>query len=126
MLLAATDSVHTSAAIADYLDRRPADRVRVVSVGETRDGREALNAARVRLVGTEVEEAVLSGDPADPEAVASAIREAAAKHDADGIICGRGQWADDGTDPNSTTGRLIATADRPVIVVPDPATDAPA
>jgi nucleotide-binding universal stress UspA family protein len=126
MLLAATDSVHTSAAIADYLDHRPAERVRVVTVGETRDGREALNAARVRLAGADVEEEVLSGDPADPEAVASAIREAAAEHGADAILCGRGQWADDGTDPNSVTGRLVATANRPVIVVPDPATDAPA
>lgn len=122
--LLATDSVHTTAALCDYLDGRLSgqDVVDVVAVtGEAldeRDAADALNVAGVRLgaVGT-VEPANRSGDPP------AEIRAHAAEVGAEEILVGvRASDVENGT-IGTTTRRVLADADRPVVVVPVPPLD---
>ena len=122
--LVGTDSVHTTAAICDYLDGRVTadDAVTVVAVAPSdeptarRDAEEALNVATVRLAavgGVETERR--SGTPAD------ALRVAATECDVDEIVVGTHGGDPDTTQTvGSSTRRLLAAADRPVVVVPIP------
>jgi nucleotide-binding universal stress UspA family protein len=116
--LVATDSVHTTAAAADYLTGRD-DLERAVGVAVTgadlseRDAKEALNVLSVRLPAVAVETHVLEGSPA------ARIREAAAEHAADELVVGR--WSGDpGTDPTvgTTAVAVVEETDRPVVLVP--------
>jgi len=122
--LAGTDSVHTTAAICDYLDDRATvdDTVTVVAVAPSddptarRDCEEALNVAPVRLatVGN-VETEVREGTPADE------LRTAAADADSDEIVIGAHSGDPDATRGLGSTARtLLETATRPVVVVPIP------
>lgn len=144
--LAAVDTVHTAAAICDYLGDRIGDADEVVAVtvvpesddsdpaddapaGATpapgsdagRDGREALNVTSVRLAGVDVATELRRGDPAE------ALLAAAAEHDVDEVVLGAGAGVPDATDaPESTAadGRgstvtsVLAGAARPVVVLP--------
>ncbi|QLG48409.1 universal stress protein [Natrinema halophilum] len=122
--LVGTDSVHTTAAICDYLDDRatPDDTVTVISVTHSddrtarRDGEEALNVASVRLASvSRVETDTRSGTAAD------ALLEAVRNVDADEVIIGAHSGDPDATrDLGSTARRLLEEADRPVVVVPIP------
>ncbi|WP_226007238.1 universal stress protein [Natrinema salinisoli] len=122
--LAGTDSVHTTAAICDYLVDRagPDDTVTVIAVESPddptarRDGEEALNVAPVRLATVgEVETELRTGTPAE------ALREAAAASDVDEIVIGTHSGDPDATRTlGSTARRVLADADRPVVVVPIP------
>jgi nucleotide-binding universal stress UspA family protein len=101
--LAAVDTVHTAAAICDYLGDRLDDADEVVAVtvvpedaaseptdGATpapgadadRDGREALNVTSVRLAGIDVSTDQRRGEPAQE------LLAAAAEHDVDEIVIG--------------------------------------
>lgn len=122
--LVGTDSVHTTAAICDYLDERATseDAVSVVAVVEDatprQDAREALNVASVRLatvgtVDTDVREH--EGAPAD------ALREAADAVDADEIVIGARSGRPEATAGLGSTARdVLEDATRPVVVVPVP------
>ncbi|WP_254524264.1 universal stress protein [Natrinema caseinilyticum] len=122
--LAGADSVHTTAAICDYLvDRATAeDTVTVVAVANEndrtarRDCQEALNVASVRLATVgDVETDVRSGNPAD--VLLDAVRDV----DADEIVIGAHGGDPDATrDLGSTARELLEEADRPVVVVPTP------
>lgn len=122
--LVGTDSVHTTAAICDYLDDRATtdDAVTVVAVAPTdestarRDADEALNVATVRLAAVgDVETQRRSGPPAD------VLCEAAAECDADEIVIGTHGGDPDATQTlGSSARRLLAAANRPVVVVPLP------
>ncbi|WP_254530924.1 universal stress protein [Natrinema gelatinilyticum] len=122
--LVGTDSVHTTAAICDYLvDRATAeDTVTVLAVANAtdqtahRDGQEALNVAPVRLATVgDVETNFRSGNPAD--VLLDAVRDV----DADEIVIGAHSGDPDATrDLGSTARHLLEEADRPVIVVPIP------
>ena len=122
--LAGTDSVHTTAAIADYLDERAGDDDAVTVVAAvppddptaTRDAQEALNVAPVRLAGIgEVETEIREGEPAP------ALLEAAADVDADEIVLGP-YGGDPDAEPvvGSTVMAVLEAASRPVVVVPIP------
>ncbi|WP_408958022.1 universal stress protein [Natrinema sp. 74] len=120
--LIGTDSVHTTAAICDYLDDRATadDTVTVIAVapsGESmvrRDCEEALNVAAVRLATVgDVETEVRAGTPADE------LRTAAA--DADEIVIGAHSGDPDATRTLGSTARtLLESSTRPVVVVPIP------
>ncbi|MFA9416732.1 universal stress protein [Natrinema sp. HArc-T2] len=124
--LVGTDSVHTTAAICDYLDDRATgdDTVTVISVAPAddptarRDADEALNVATVRLAAVgdvEIDRRSGSGTPAD------VLCEAATDCDADEIVIGTHSGDPDATpEVGSSTRRLLAVADRPVVVVPIP------
>ncbi|WP_455449417.1 universal stress protein [Natrinema thermotolerans] len=122
--LVGTDSVHTTAAICDYLEERANgdDAVTVVAVAPAddptarRDCEEALNVAPVRLAAAgEVETAVRTGEPVEE------LRDAATASAADELVVGAHSGDPDATrDLGSTTRRLLADADRPVVVVPIP------
>ncbi|MDF9746045.1 universal stress protein [Natrinema salsiterrestre] len=122
--LAGTDSVHTTAAICDYLVDRagPDDTVTVIAVASPddptarRDGEEALNVAPVRLATVgDVETELRTGTPA------AALRDAAAAADVDEIVIGTHSGDPDATRTlGSTARRVLADADRPVVVVPIP------
>ncbi|TMT86850.1 universal stress protein [Haloterrigena sp. H1] len=122
--LAGTDSVHTTAAICDYLDDRATadDAVTVIAVAPSddptarRDAGEALNVATVRLAAVgDVETERRSGTPAD------VLCEAAADYDADELVIGTHGGGPDATrEVGSSARRLLAAADRPVVVVPIP------
>lgn len=118
--LLATDSVHTTAAVCDYLQERAGadDEVYAVHVQsedtDARDGREALNVATVRLgsVAT-VETDQRSGSPP------AEIRAAAVEFDVDEIVVGPHAGtpeADAGA--GSVVLGLLESASRPVVVVP--------
>lgn len=122
VFLVATDSVHTSAAAADYLAGRADGNdviygVFVDDAGDattTRDGMEALNAFRVRLAATTtVETAQRDGD---------VVAELCAHADEKGIdefVIGARSGAPGGDRRVGATAReLLGTADRPVVVVP--------
>ncbi|NKE35042.1 universal stress protein [Natronococcus sp. JC468] len=112
-----TDSVHATAAICDYFERRAGDDdVRVVAAVPPgnevarRDAAEALNVAGVRLAGDDVETELREGEPA------SALCEAAADVDADEIVVG-----ETGSDAAGSTARtMLERASRPVVIVPVP------
>ncbi|QLK26672.1 universal stress protein [Natrinema zhouii] len=122
--LAGTDSVHTAAAICDYLDGRATadDTVTVIAVVPSddptarRDGDEALNVASVRLATVDdVATERRSGSPADT------LAEVAAAIDADEIVIGAHGGDPDATrELGSTARRLLADATLPVVVVPIP------
>ncbi|WP_440767327.1 universal stress protein [Natronorubrum sp. DTA7] len=123
--LVGTASVHTTAAICDYLDERATsdDDATVVAVAPSddatvrRDAQEALNVAPVRLaalddVGTELR----TGD--DP---ARTLLETATAVDADEIlIAAHDGLADESTSVGSTARQLLEMASLPVVVVPVP------
>lgn len=124
--LAATASVHATAAICDYLDDRAAadDTVTVVAVAPPddatarRDAQEALNVAPVRLAAVETVETDLreaEGEPAD------VLLEAARAIDADEILL-TPHDADPGgsTALGSTARALLEASTLPVVVVPAP------
>ncbi len=122
--LVGTDSVHTTAAICDYLDDRATadDEVTVVSVvppeedGARRDAQEALNVASVRLVtiGT-VETELREGEPA------TALLDAAASIDADELVVGTHGGRPTATAAlGSTAQQLLEETSNPVVVVPIP------
>jgi len=116
--LVATDSVHTTATACDYLEDRLADgdAVHVLAVigggVDDRDAADALNVAGARLpvAGTEQR----TGDPTD------CILAAAADRAADEIVVGArgGDPATRAKGLGSTAGSVLATADRPVVVLP--------
>ncbi|WP_394739838.1 universal stress protein [Natronococcus roseus] len=119
-LLVGTDSVHTTAAICDYLEPRLAetDEVRVVATAEPgdgtaeRDGREALNVAPVRLAAAgSVETEFRDGGTVQE------LLEAAAAVEADEIVIGASS-ADSEAAVGSTTRTLLERTSRPVVVVP--------
>ena len=122
--LVGTDSVHTTAAICDYLDGRATadDAVTVIAVAPTdesttrRDADEALNVATVRLAAVgDVETERRSGTPAD------VLCEAAADYDVDELVIGAHSGGPDATQTVGSSARqLLAAADRPVVVVPIP------
>ncbi len=122
--LVGTDSVHTTAAICDYLEERATtdNTVSVVAVAPAddptarRDADEALNVATVRLAAVgDVETERRSGTPAD------VLCEAAVDCDADEIVIGAHGGGPGATrDLGSSARRLLAAADRPVVVVPIP------
>lgn len=122
--LVGTDSVHTTAAICDYLDGRATaeDTVTVIAVVPSddptarRDGDEALNVAPVRLATVgDVATERRSGPPADT------LIEAAAAIDADELVIGAHSGDPDATrELGSTARRLLADATLPVVVVPIP------
>lgn len=119
--LVATDSVHTTATVCDYLEGRldADDAVIVVSVPDAgdRDAADALNVADVRLVGEGgVETVRLDGDGD----AASAILAAADERAADVVVVGPPtpgrrrpgrRWA-------ATARRVVEGVDVPVVVVP--------
>lgn len=122
--LIGTDSVHTTAAICDYLDERAASDDDVTAIAAfpaddeaaRRDGQEALNVARVRLatVGT-VETELREGKPA------SVLLEVAAEVDADELVVGtRGGTPSSSSPVGSTTRAVLEQASRPAVVVPIP------
>ena len=119
--LVATASVHVTAAAADYLLDRldPAtDSVIVVGVEEpdapARDVDDAANVARSRLAAAMPEIAMRTGDPT--EELLAAIDE----RDPDEVIVGAHRGTADSSGVGSTAQRLLAAADRPVVVVPLP------
>lgn len=121
--LLATDSVHTTAVLCDYLTSRleAGDAVDVLAVTgqdlDEHDGADALNVAGVRLDSTQtVDPVTVTGDPA------TEILDHAQGIDADEIVVGAR-----GGDPNrshdsvgGTTIRLLEASERPVVVVPTP------
>jgi len=122
--LAGTDSVHTTAAICDYLDERATadDTVTVIAVAPAddptarRDCDEALNVAAVRLAAVgNVETERRSGTPPD------VLCEVAADYDVDELVIGAHSGDPDTTrDLGATAQEVLAAANRPVVVVPIP------
>ncbi|MFD1564258.1 universal stress protein [Haloarchaeobius amylolyticus] len=122
--LVGTDSVHTTAAICDYLEARATadDAVTVIAVAPAdeptarRDADEALNVATVRLAAVgDVETERRSGMPA------KVLRDVAAERGADEIVIGTHSGDPDATrEVGSSARRLLAAARRPVVVVPIP------
>jgi len=122
--LAGTDSVHATAAICDYLEERATgdDTVTVIAVAPPdeptarRDADEALNVARVRLAAVpDVETERRSGTPAD------VLHAAATDRGADEIVITAHSDTPDATrEVDARTREVLATADRPVVVVPMP------
>lgn len=122
--LVGTDSVHTTAAICDYLADRVTDTDTVTAISVTpsddpaarRDGEEALNVAPVRLASAgDIETARRSGPPAET------LLEAADDVDADEIVIGAHGGDPEATrDLGSTARTLLEDASRPVVVVPIP------
>lgn len=121
-VLVATDSVHTSAAAADYLESRLDDGDAVVGVAvvesddraEERDRREALNALRVRLSAVaDVETVVRNGDAVEE------LRAAVAERDADELVAGPRRGDPDASpELGGTVRELLADPPVPVVVVP--------
>ncbi len=120
--LLGTDSVHTTAAICDYLDDRATSDDDVVAVSVTpsddpnvtRDCQEALNVAPVRLatIGS-VETELREGEPA------SELLAAASDHGVDEIVIGSRSANPEATaDLGSTARALLENASRPIVVVP--------
>jgi nucleotide-binding universal stress UspA family protein len=121
-VLVGIDSVHATAAICDYLERRAAsvDDAAVVAVAPAdddsaeRDAREALNVANVRLTRFgDVESEFRTGE------FAASLLEAANDIDADEVVVGI-----DGSSPGraiaESTRKLLADAPLPVVAVPVP------
>ena len=128
-----TDSVHTSAALCDYLGERLTDGDTVhgvVTLGSTatpaarRDGEDALNALRVRLSAlATVETALHDGPPA------ATLHSVAADVDADELAGGSPSAATESADSGDggvdvggfggeTLARLLLDPPCPVVVVP--------
>lgn len=124
--LVGTTSVHTTAAICDYLDERATadDTVTVVAVAPTddatarRDAREALNVAPVRLatvgeVRTELREA-------DDDPAAVLLEEATTAEADELLITPREVTPDASSGVGSTARAVLEAAGIPVVVVPAP------
>ena len=119
--LVATASVHVTAAAADYLQRRldpSEDSVVVVGVREPerheRDAGDAANVARSRLAAAAPETELREGDPATE--VLAAIE----AHDPDVVLIGANAGTEGTSGVGGTATELLASADRPVVVVPLP------
>ncbi|RKD97412.1 universal stress protein [Halopiger aswanensis] len=120
--LVGTDSVHTTAAICDYLDGRTTsdDSVTVVAAIDDdtarQDAQEALNVAPVRLATVDdVDTDVRDGDPA------SILRDVADEIGADELVIGARSGNPDATAAlGSTAQAILESATRPVVVVPVP------
>ncbi|MDQ2052160.1 universal stress protein [Natronolimnohabitans sp. A-GB9] len=124
--LVGTTSVHTTAAICDYLDDRATsdDTVTVVAVTNDengtarRDAQEALNVAPIRLATVGTVETELRETDDEPAAV---LLEAATAVDADEIlISSHGGTGDTSSGLCSTIRDRLVDASLPVIVVPRP------
>ncbi|SIS00102.1 universal stress protein [Natronorubrum thiooxidans] len=122
--LAGTASVHTTAAICDYLDGRATatDTVTVVAVAPPtdttarRDAQEALNVAPVRLATVDEVTTELREDDGDP---AKILLEAAAATGADELVITSAYGLTDGsTTVGSTAHTVLEGATRPVVVIP--------
>jgi nucleotide-binding universal stress UspA family protein len=117
--LVATASVHTTAAVCDYLQERvtDADTVVLVSVTEpgmdARDAGDAVNVARTRLVAPLVQTVTREGDPAE------VIRDVVSEYEIDEVVIGPRRG-----DPEATPGLggtaadLLVSLSVPVVVVP--------
>ena len=119
--LLATDSVHTTAALCDYLEPRlgPDDEITVLAVTgddlDERDAGDAVNVAGVRLAAAgSVDTHIQKGDPV------TAILEYAETIDADEILIG-GPGGGSGESSGETTIACLRAGDRPTVVVPVPA-----
>ncbi|WP_222918418.1 universal stress protein [Natrinema sp. SYSU A 869] len=122
--LVGTDSIHTTAAICDYLGDRvtPGDTVTTVAVAPPddptarRDADEALNVAPVRLAAAgDVETERRSGSPA------TVLLETAGEFDVDEIVIGVHSGDPDATrELGSSAQQVLTDASRPVVVVPIP------
>jgi nucleotide-binding universal stress UspA family protein len=122
--LVGTDSVHTTAAICDFLDERVTadDDVVVVTVVSPdddlarRDGQEALNLVSVRLAAVGgVETQLRTGEPT------ATLLEAANELDVDEIVVGtRSGRPGAESAVGSTTRALLERTSHPVLVVPVP------
>lgn len=124
--LAGTASVHTTAAICDYLDGRATatDTVTVVAVTPPtdttaqRDAQEALNVAPVRLATVGEVNTELREDDGDP---AERLLEAATATDADELVIASAHGLTNGsTTVGSTARTVLEGATRPVVVIPAP------
>ncbi|WP_339106429.1 universal stress protein [Haloterrigena salinisoli] len=123
--LVGTTSVHTTAAICDYLDERATadDTVTVVAVAPTddatarRDAQEALNVAPVRLatVGTVRTELREDGDPA-----AVLLDEATTAEADELLLTPREVTSDAPSGVGETVRAVLERSSIPVVVVPSP------
>lgn len=133
VFVVATDSVHTSATLCDYLSDRLAERdtvygIAVLNPSATPDGRrdaeDALNALRVRLSASTTVETDLRADGPPAETV----RSVALDVDADELVVGTprpasepadsgGDDAGGGLDGESLV-RLLSGSPCPAVVVP--------
>ncbi|NUC74923.1 universal stress protein UspA [Haloterrigena sp. SYSU A558-1] len=122
--LVGTTSVHTTAAICDYLDERATadDTVTVVAVASAddatarRDAQEALNVAPVRLATVGEVRTELREDDDDP---AAGLLEEAATAEADELLITPREVTADATSGVGTTARaLLEESSLPVVVVP--------
>lgn len=117
--VAGVDSVHTAAAICDYLQDHldEDDTVVVVAVDENqrRDAADAANVVQVRLFDGDVTIETREGDPA------SEILTVAEETNADTVVIGphRGEPGC-GPGVGSTASALLRDLDIPVVVVPVP------
>ena len=123
---AGTASVHTTAAICDYLDERAtaADTVTVVAVtppGDPtarRDAQEALNVAPVRLATVGEINTELREDDGEP---AEVLLETAAAADADELVIASVDGiSTESAAVGSTAHAVLEAATLPVVVVPGP------
>lgn len=114
-ILFATDSVHAAAAGVDYLDSRDldpdADAVVALAVhpDRPRDAGDALNVVQARLAGLIARREQRAGEPGP------AVLAVASEADVDEILL-----SFDGTPAtdDGPTSRILAGADRPVVVLP--------
>ncbi len=118
--LLGTDSVHTTASACDYLEGRAGADDTVIAVhvqsadDNTRDGREALNVATVRLGAiADVETEQRTGDPVQE------LLACAGDHDVDELVIGprSGEPGADSRAGSVATG-LLSQSSLPVVVVP--------
>ncbi|AEM58628.1 hypothetical protein HISP_15545 [Haloarcula hispanica N601] len=120
--LLATNSVHVTAAAADYLQKRldPAadDDIVVVAVRDPdappRDAGDAVNVARSRLAPFMPVTETKDGEPV------TEILAAVDEHDPDELLIGPNRGTDDSDGIGSTARDLLTRVDRPVIVLPFP------
>jgi nucleotide-binding universal stress UspA family protein len=111
-VLVATDSVHVTAAACDYLADREPDTVFALAVGVgERDAADAFNVLSARLPGAETETLLREGDPAE------VIPAVAAEVGAETVVLGRTGTVGD-TGLGSVAAAVLATLDRPAVVVP--------
>lgn len=127
--LAAVDTVHTAAALSDYLDERvdAEDEVVAVTVHESaresvaddspadeRDGQEALNVIGVRLAVPAVETVERRGD------AATELLDVASGFGVNEIVVGRRAGTRDApaSGLGSTAETVLVDAERPVVVLP--------
>ncbi|QFU84973.1 universal stress protein [Natronorubrum aibiense] len=124
--LVGTASVHTTAAICDYLETRAtaADTVTVVAVVPPsdatahRDATEALNVARVRLGTVDTVRTECYEDDGEP---AERLLEAATTVDADELVIAAVDGLPDGSPTvGSSAQAVLEEATLPVVVVPSP------